>query len=423
MGFVDNIKNGWNAFLGRDPTDLYKRDSISYGSSYNPGQIHLGFGNERTTLASVYNRIALDCASCEISHVRLDDNDRFIGYADSGLQYCLSTETNIDQTPRAFIQDAVMSMFDEGCVAIVPTDTDVDPITHQSFDIHTLRTGRVVTWNARTVKVNVYNDRNGKREDIVLPKRCVSIIYNPFYAVMNEPNSTYRRYVNKLSMLDTSDKDATSGKLNMIIQLPYLIKSPGRKKQAEERRNELEKQMSESANGIGYIDGTERITQLNRSIDNNLQTQIQYIETTLKTQLGITDGILNGTASEQEMTNYLSRCIEPVVAAIADEMKRKFLTKTARTQKQSILFFRDPFKIMPISTIATVGQAMTQIEAMSSNEVRQIIGLKPSSDPRADELRNKNLSKSDAEVNAEESSGNPNGLGEQPETMNPDNFG
>ena len=383
------LKNAWNAFLNRDPTYVYK-DS-GYSSYYRPDRVRFSRGNEKSLVTSIYNRIAIDVASVKIQHVRLDDNGRYKEEIDSGLNSCFNLEANVDQTGRAFIQDIVMSMFDEGCVAIVPVDTDKNPDATDSYDILSMRTGKIIEWYPSKVKVRVYNERTGKKEDIIVPKKTVGIIENPLYAVINEPSSTMQRLVRKLNLLDAIDEQSGSGKLDLIIQLPYIIKSEARRQQAETRRRDIESQLSGSKYGIAYTDGTERITQLNRPVENNLMKQIEYLTSTLYGQLGITQSIMDGTADEKTMLNYNSRTIEPIVSAIVDELKRKFLTKTARSQKQSILFFRDPFKLVPVNDIAEIADKFTRNEILTSNEIRQIIGMKPSEDPKADELVNSNI--------------------------------
>lgn len=398
MGFMDTIQHAWNTFTNRDPTDYYKNIGNSY--SYRPDRIRFTCGNERSIITSVNNRIALDSAAINIMHVRLDEDGRYSETINSGLNRCLTKEANIDQSGRAFIQDAVMSMLDEGCVAIVPVDTTIDP-EEGSFDIASLRTGRVVQWYPRHVKVNVYNDKTGYREDITLPKDKVAVVENPLYAVMNEPNSTMQRLIRKLNLLDVVDEQSSAGKLDLIIQLPYVIKTEARRKQAEDRRKDIEMQLSGSKYGIAYTDGTERITQLNRPIENNLMKQIEYLTAMLYSQLGITQSILDGTADDKTMLNYYNRTIEPIVSHIVDEVERKFLTKTARSQKQAIAFFRDPFKLVPINDIAEIADKFTRNEIASSNEIRAVIGMKPSKDPKADELRNKNLNQASAEVSVQ----------------------
>lgn len=386
------IKKAWNAFMNRDPTKDYRDVGISY--SYRPDRPRFTRGNERSIVTSVYNRIALDASAISIQHVRLDENGRFKETINSGLNNCLTLSANIDQTGRAFLQDVVMSMFDEGCVAIVPIDTDDEPEDGEpgSFDISTMRTGKIIEWYPRHVKVRVYNDRTGRKEDIIMSKEAVAIIENPLYAVVNEPNSTMQRLIRKLNLLDVVDEQSSSGKLDLIIQLPYVIKTEMRRQQAEKRRRDIEDQLSGSKYGIAYTDATERITQLNRSVENNLLKQIEYLTNMAYSQLGITTTILDGTADDKTMLNYNNRTIEPIVSAIADAMKRTFLTKTARSQRQSIEFFQDPFKLVPVSDLAEIADKFTRNEIMTSNEIRQVVGMKPSKDPKADELRNKNLS-------------------------------
>ena len=398
MSIGERLQHAWNAFLSRDPTPDYREYGMSY--SYRPDRPRLTRGNERSIITSVINRIAMDAASIEIRHVQLDENDRYIGTIKSGLDDCLTTEANIDQTGRAFRQDVFVSMMDEGCVAIVPVDTDRDPDITGSFKIETIRTGKILEWRPTTVKVRVYNDRTGQPQDIVVPKKTVGIVENPLYAVMNEPSSTLQRLVRKLNLLDAIDEQSGSGKLDLIIQLPYVIKTEARRQQADKRRSDIESQLSGSKYGIAYTDGTERITQLNRPVENNLMKQVEFLTSTLYSQLGITQSIMDGTADEKTMINYDNRTVEPFVSAVVDEIKRKFLTKTARTQRQSVMFFRDPFKLVPVTELATIADTFTRNEIMSSNEVRHIIGLKPSSDPSADQLRNKNLSQSKEELSA-----------------------
>ena len=391
ISFTTRLKHAWNAFFNKDPTDYYKNVGISY--TYRPDRPRLTRGNERSIVTSVYNRIALDASSITIQHVRLDKNNRFLSVIDSGLNNCLTVEANIDQTGRAFIQDIVMSMLDEGCVAIVPVDTTFNPEITGSYDILSMRTGKILEWYPSHVKVRVYNEKTGHKEDIILPKSTVGIVENPLYAVINEPNSTMQRLIRKLNLLDVVDEQSSSGKLDLIIQLPYVIKSEARRQQAEKRRQDIVDQLAGSKYGIAYTDGTERITQLNRPVENNLMKQIEYLTSMLYSQLGITQSILDGTADDKTMLNYYNRTIEPILSAIVDEMKRKFLTKTARSQLQSILFFRDPFKLVPVNDISEIADKFTRNEIMTSNEIRQIIGMKPSDDPKADELRNKNLSR------------------------------
>ena len=388
LSIGSRIKNAWNAFLNRDPTPY-----IGGGSSYRPDRPRLTRGNERSIISSVYNRISVDSASININHVRLDDDGRFIETIDSGMNNCLTLSANQDQTGRALIQDAVMSMLDEGCVAIVPIDTTINPNKSGSYDIETMRTGKILEWYPNSIKVRVYNERTGNKEDIIVSKSSTAIIENPFYSIMNEHNSTLQRLIRKLNILDSVDEQSSSGKMDLIIQLPYIIKSEARRQQAELRRKDIEDQLMGSKYGIAYTDGTEKITQLNRPIENNLMKQIEYLTSMLYSQLGITQSILDGTADEKTLLNYYNRTIEPIMSAIVDEMKRKFLTKTARTQKQSILLFRDPFKLVPVGEISDMADKFTRNEIMSSNEIRQIIGMKPSKDPKADELNNSNINK------------------------------
>lgn len=390
MGLGTRLQHAWNAFVNnRDPTMQYRDIGASY--SYRPDRPRLTRGNERSIVTSVYNRIAIDCAAIDIKHVRLDDNERFKEEIDSGLNNCLSVEANIDQSGRAFIQDVVMSMLDEGCVAIIPVETDKDPILTDSYKILSMRTGKILEWYPAHVKVRAYDERTGRKEDIVLPKARVGIVENPLYAVINEPNSTMQRLIRKLCLLDAIDEQSGSGKLDLIIQLPYIIKTEARRQQAENRRKDIEMQLAGSKYGIAYTDGTERITQLNRPVENNLMKQIEYLTQMLYSQLGITQAVLDGTADEQTMLNYYDRTIEPILSAIVDEMKRKFLTKTARSQKQSIEFYRDPFRLVPINNIADIADKFTRNEILTSNEIRQIIGMKPSDDPKADQLVNSNI--------------------------------
>lgn len=390
MSLVERLAHSWNAFLGRDGPYY---DYRNYGEAYytKPDRVRFTRGNERSIINAIYTRIAIDAASIEIRHVRTDDEERYKEEIKDGLNTCLSLSANKDQTGRQFIQDVVMSLLDEGCVAIVPVDTNVN-ISEGSFDIESMRVGKVVTWYPDNVRVKVYNDRKGHEEEITLPKKSVAIIENPFYSVMNEPSSTAQRLIRKLNLLDTIDEQNSSGKLDMIIQLPYIIKTPARRQQAEQRRKDIEVQLSSSKYGIAYTDGTEKITQLNRSIDNNMIQQVEFFSNMLYSQLGITQEIMNGTADEKVMQNYYTRTIEPIVSAIADEMKRKFLTKTARSQHQSIMFFRDPFKLMPIADFAELADKLTRNCIATSNEIRQAIGMKPMNDPQADQLINNNLS-------------------------------
>lgn len=389
MSFGSRLKHAWNAFTGN--IQMNYRD-LGMGYSYRADRPRMSRGNERSIVTSVYNRIALDVAALNVQHVRLDENGRFLSVIDDGLNNCLTLEANIDQTARSFIQDVVVSMFDEGSVAIVPVDTTTDPNVSGSYDIQSLRVGQILDWYPQYIRARVYNEQTGRKEDIVVPKSAVAIIENPLYAVINEPNSTMQRLIRKLNLLDVIDEQSGSGKLDLIIQLPYVIKTEARRQQAENRRKDIENQLSGSKYGIAYTDGTEHITQLNRSVNNNLMSQIEYLTSMLYSQLGITQSILDGTADEKTMLNYNNRTIEPIISAIVDEMKRKFLTKTARSQHQSISFFRDPFKLVPVNDIAEIADKFTRNEIMTSNEIRQVVGMKPSDDPRADELRNKNLS-------------------------------
>lgn len=391
MSIGSRLKHAWNAFItNRDPTRYIQ--SLGPGFSSRPDRPRLSRGNERTIVTSIYNRIALDVAGISIKHCRLDDNGRYVSEVNSGLNNCLNLEANIDQTGRAFIQDVVLSMFDEGCVAIVPVDTTLNPKDTNSYDIQTMRTGKIVEWYKHDVKVRIYNDQIGEKQEIILPKNQVAIIENPLYAVINEPNATMQRLIKKLRLLDVSDERTLSGKLDLIIQLPYSTRTDVKKEQAERRREALESQLVDSKYGIAYADATEKIIQLNRSVENNLMSQIEYLINQLYSQLGLTQSVMDGTADEKTMLNYNNRTIEPIIAAIVDEMKRKFLTKTARTQGQSIMYFKDPFKLVPVNDIAEIADKFTRNEIMTSNEIRQIVGMKPSSDPKADELVNSNIS-------------------------------
>ena len=389
------IKHAWNAFTNKNPS--YNQDSYG-GSYYRPDRVRLSRGNEKSIVTAIFNKIALDISSIDIKHCRLDDNDRFVETINSKLNNCLTLEANIDQTSRSFFQDVVISMFDEGCVALVPVDTIYNPTKTDSYDILSMRTGKITSWYPETITVEVYNHKTGKKEEINLPKQMVAIIENPLYSIMNEPNSTLQRLIRKLNLLDAIDEQSSSGKLDLIIQLPYVVKSTSRKEQAEQRRQDIERQLSGSKYGIAYTDGTEKITQLNRPVENNLLKQVEYLTSMLYSQLGITQGVLDGTADEKTMTNYYTRTIEPIIESIVDEMKRKFLTQTARTQKQSILFFRDPFKLVPVEKLADVADKFTRNEILSSNEIRSIVGRKPSDDPRADMLINSNLNHGTNEV-------------------------
>lgn len=404
--FSERLQHAWNAFNNKDPTANYVGTNVYYsGSSYNQSKRRLSFNNERSIVNSIFNRIAADAAAVDMKHVRLDINGRYVSTIEDGLNNCLSVEANIDQTGRVLRQDAIMSMFDEGVVALVPVDTTLNPRDTGGYDITSMRTGKITEWMPQYVKVSVYNEKIGKRQEVVLPKKMVAIVENPFYSIMNEPNSTLQRLIRKLNLLDVVDEQSSSGKLDLIIQLPYVIKSQAREAQAEQRRKNIEMQLAGSKYGIAYTDATEKITQLNRPVDNNLMEQVKYLTETLMGQLGITNEILNGTADEKTMLNYNNRIISPICTAFAEEMNRKFLTKTARTQGQSILFFQDPFKLVPISNIADIADKFTRNEILSSNEVRGLIGFKPSSDPSADELRNKNINQSNADAADPASSG------------------
>lgn len=389
LTFGSRLKHAFNAFMNRDPTTDYF--NIGPGSTYRPDRARFTRGNERTIVTSVFNRIALDVASIDIRHCKVDEDNRFVETINSSLNNCLNVEANIDQTGRAFMQDVVMSMLDEGSVAIVPVETTLDPAITDSYDITTMRTGKILEWYRQHVKVRVYNELEGRQEDIKLPKRSVAIVENPLFAVINEPNSTAQRLMRKLALLDSVDERASTGKLDMIIQLPYVIKSESKRKEADRRRSDLESQLKDSLYGIGYIDGTERITQLNRPLDNNLMKQIEYLTNMFYSQLGITQSILDGTADEQTLLNYQSRTIEPIISAIVDEMKRKFLTKTARSQSKTLKFFKDPFKLVTVKTIADVAGVLVMQEIVTANEIRPLLGMKPSKDPKADQLTNSNI--------------------------------
>lgn len=403
LDLMTRLKHSWNAFMNRDPT--WDFGNIGPGYSTRPDRPRLTRGNEKTIVTAIYNRIALDVAAINIHHCRIDKNDRYVETIDSTLNKCLNLEANIDQTGRAFIQDIVMSMLDEGCVAIVPVDTDISPSQTESYKILSMRTGKILEWYPNHVKVRLYDEKTGEKKDIKLEKKMVAIVENPLYAVINEHNSTMQRLTRKLALLDNMDERVSAGKLDMIIQLPYVIKSKTRREEADRRRNELVDQLKDSIYGIGYIDGTEKIVQLNRPLDNNLMKQVEYLTTQLYSQLGITQAILDGSANEQEMLNYHTRTIEPIISAIVDEMKRKFLSKTARSQLQTIKFFRDPFKLVPINNMAEIADKFTRNEILTSNEVRQIIGMKPSNDPKADQLINSNLNHPEDEPKTDNSSG------------------
>lgn len=388
--FVSRLKNAWNVFFNQRP--INDRRDYGPGYYYRPDRVRFGGNAEQTILNSVLNRISMDAAAIDIRHIRLDDNKRYLEDIEDGLNYCLTTEANIDQAGRTFRQDAISTMLDKGVIAIVPVDTTFDPEQTDSYDIKTMRVGTITEWYPQHVKVKLYNDRTGKKQEVRVPKSMVAIVENPFYAVMNAPNSTLQRLIRKLRLLDAVDEQSGSGKLDLIIQLPYVVKTQARREQAEQRRKDIERQLAGSKYGIAYTDGTEHITQLNRAVENNLMSQIEYLTSMLYSQLGITQSILDGTADEATMLNYNNRTIEPILTALTEEMKRKFLTKTARSQRQSIAFFRDPFRLVPVNNIAEIADKFTRNEIMTSNEVRQIVGMKPSDDPKADELRNKNLS-------------------------------
>ena len=386
---MTRLKNSWNAFRNRDPTMLYREPGMSY--TYRPDRPRFSRGNERTIATSVFNKIAIDVAAVDIRHCRVDRNGRYVEDIDSDLNECLTLEANIDQTYRAFRQEAVMSLFDEGVIAIVPIETKGDPVLSTSFDIKSMRTGKIIEWFPRSVKIEVYNDQTGRKEQITMPKKSVAIVENPLYSVINEPNSTLKRLVRKLALLDSIDEQSASGKLDLIIQLPYVVKGELKQQQADKRRDAIVDQLK-GPYGIAYIDGTEKITQLNRPVENNLTKQIENLTNEFYSQIGITSEIMNGTANEQTMLNYNNRTIEPIVSAFVDAMKRSFLSKTARSQGQTIMAFRDPFKLVPINNIAEIADKFTRNEILTSNEIRQIIGFKPSDDPKADQLVNSNIS-------------------------------
>lgn len=394
---MTRIKNSWNAFRNRDPTMFYREPGMSY--TYRPDRPRFSCGNERTIATSVFNKIAMDVAAVDIRHCRVDGNGRYIEDMESDLNECLTVEANIDQTHRAFRQEAVMSMFDEGVVAIVPIETKGDPTFSTSFDIRSMRTGRIIEWFPRSVRIEVYNDQTGQKEQIIMPKKSVAIVENPLYSVVNESNSTLKRLTRKLALLDAIDEQSASGKLDLIIQLPYVVKGELKEQQAEKRKNAIIDQLK-SPYGIAYIDGTEKITQLNRSIENNLPKQIENLTAQFYSQIGITSAIMDGTADEKTMLNYNNRTVEPIVSAIVDAMKRSFLSKTARTKGQTIMAFRDPFKLVPINNIAEIADKFTRNEILTSNEIRQIIGFKPSDDPKADQLVNSNISQSKEDIDA-----------------------
>ena len=388
MGLIDILQHSWNAFFSRDPTTNHYNRGMTY--SYRPDRRRFTGGNERSIITALFNRMAMDAASIDIKHVRLDENDRYVETVKSGLNDCLSLEANLDQTGQAFLQDIYASMLDEGVIAIVPVDTSVRPNENGSFDIYSMRTGKIVEWASDAVKVNLYNERKGRKEEIWVKKRNVAIVENPLYAIVNERNSTVQRLIRKLNLLDAVDEQSSSGKMDLIIQLPYTVRGELRRQQAEERRKSVEEQLTGSKYGIAYIDGTERVTQLNRPIENNLLKQVEYLTNMAFSQIGITQSIMDGTADEKTMQNYYTRITERFVSAVVDEMKRKFLSKTARSQRQSIVYFRDPFGLMPVSELAEIADKFTRNKIATSNEIRQIIGMKPSDDPSADRLENSN---------------------------------
>lgn len=395
LNLSTRLVHAWNAFTSRDPTQYI---ITGPGYSSRPDRPRLSRGNEKSIATSIFNRIALDVSSVSIKHCRLDKNSRYVEDIDSGLNNCLTLEANKDQTGRAFIQDTVLSMLDEGCVALVPVETTIDPKNSNSYQIDSMRTGKITEWYPDMVRVRLYNDRTGKKEEILLPKSQVAIIENPLYAVVNEYNSTMQRLIRKLSLLDVTDEQTASGKLDLIIQLPYVIKTETRREQAERRRKDIIEQLAGSQYGIAYTDGTEKITQLNRSLENNLMKQVEYLTNMVYSQLGITQSVLDGTADEKTMLNYTNRTVEPIISAIVDELKRKFLTKTARSQLQSIVYFRDPFRLVPVNDIAEIADKFTRNEIMTSNEIRQIVGMQPSKDPKADELVNSNISQAKQDI-------------------------
>lgn len=397
MSIIERLQHSWNVFMNKDPTG-FKLNNIGPSYSYRPDRPRITRGNERTTINAIINRIAMDVANITIQHVKLDDNNRYTNGCDTGLNYCLGVEANIDQTARAFIQDIVISLLDDGVVAVVPVDTERNPNTSGITDIYSMRTAKILEWFPRHVRVRIYNDKTGDKEDILVLKSNVAIIENPLYALMNEPNSTAQRLIRKISLLDAIDEQSGAGKLDLIIQLPYAVKSEARRAEAEKRRQSIEEQLAGTKYGIAYTDATEHITQLNRSVDNNLMKQVEYLTSTLHSQLGITTSIMDGSADTTTLNNYYTRLIEPIASAIVDEFNRKFLTREQRANKEAIRYFRDPFKLMSVNEIADTADKMTRNEIMSSNEFRQLIGLKPSKDPGADELRNKNLNKSSADI-------------------------
>ena len=409
LSISSRLKHAWNAFqMNRNPT--YTNNYYGSSSSTRPDRMRFSRGNERSIVTSIYNRIALDVSQLSFEHVQLDKDGRYSETKTTGLNTCLTLEANLDQTSRAFFQDAALSMFDEGSIALVPIDTNLDPNITSGYDIESIRVGQILTWYPKHIKVRLYNEQTGIKEDRIIPKSIAAIIENPFYTVMNQSNSTMQRLIRKLSLLDAIDEQSASGKLDLIIQLPYTVKSNLRKQQAEERRKAVEDQLYDSKYGIAYIDSTERVIQLNRPVENNLMSQIEYLQNLLYSQLGITQSILDGSADDKTMLNYYNRIVEPIAAAFVDEMRRKFLTKTARTQGQSIMFFRDPFKLVPVNELAEISDKLTRNEIASSNEMRQIIGWKPSKDPKADELRNKNLNQPESELQKDQTSQNLKGI-------------
>lgn len=412
---MTRLKNSWNAFRNRDPTMLYREPGMSY--TYRPDRPKFSRGNERTIATSVFNKIAIDVAAVDIRHCRVDKNGRYVEDINSDLNECLTLETNIDQTHRAFRQEAVMSLFDEGVIAIVPIETKGDPVLSTSFDIKSMRTGKIIEWFPRSVKIEVYNDQTGRKEQITMPKKSVAIVENPLYSVINEPNSTLKRLVRKLALLDSIDEQSASGKLDLIIQLPYVVKGELKRQQADKRRDAIVDQLK-GPYGIAYIDGTEKITQLNRPVENNLTKQIENLTNEFYSQIGITSEIMNGTANEQTMLNYNNRTIEPIVSAFVDAMKRSFLSKTARSQGQTIMAFRDPFKLVPINNIAEIADKFTRNEILTSNEIRQIIGFKPSDDPKADQLVNSNISQPTEQTKTMQEDGSDESLQKHSESEN-----
>lgn len=395
--YLNTLKHTWNAFRNKDPTETGDKD-IGVGYGIRPDRLRMHYGVDRSIVTSLINRIAIDAASCSIRHGRMDENGNFVSEIDSHLNYCLKEEANIDQSARAFFQDVYMSMCDEGVVAIVPVETTINPSISSAYDILNLRTGKVVQWYPQHVRVQLYNEKTGQKEEVTLPKKLVALPENPLYSVMNEPNSTLKRLTNKLNLLDVIDNQNSSGRLDLIVQLPYILKGEARQKQAEQRRKDLENQLANSKYGIGYTDGTEKITQLNRPVENQLMSEVEYLTNMLYDQIGMTQAVFDGSADEKTLLNYNSRTIEPMVSAVVDEMNRKFLTKTARSQRQKIWFFKEPFKLVPLANIADIADKFTRNEILSANEVRQIIGMKPSDDPSANELRNKNMPIQDEET-------------------------